>query len=589
MLVDFYRAALIKAEEYLLNKGYVLRVCNKDDPDYPLHGKKEWSVVWSIDRLLGSRDVQMLIALPITFPDEFPQVFLSKKSFDGLFPIPHLDTRKFLCTFDPVESAPNPDKPGELVERFIERGLKVLDDGLAKRNFIDYKDEFLAYWGLESQDNICSLFSPQKEKMILIFLPFLAKWREYSGVVAGRLEDAKNWCDALNIKFDDSKVTDILYLPLNDFGNPPYPTTNAELHKRLKELSPQSLKELIAYFKSKKDQYYVLFSVPTERGWILGFWHHIGLSKNKEARGFRKILPAKFMLLKHHDGKLGKSAVERIDRDRLFARGGIGLSLSESASVSMIGCGSIGSTLAYSLVRDGLNIIDFVDPDKLSIENVARHYCGMSDIDKNKSQVLREKLRLHYPYLKCTAYDKGVLRLLLDDASFLNKYSLNIVAIGKLPIEKRLNLLMQNKTITSYFLFVWVEPLLVAGHALFVNPLKQGCLECILDVDYKMKYRVVEESSKFSKREAGCQTTYIPYPSLEIDRFVNSITRFIVPILKGDLTDSTLLTWLGDIESFRKKGEAVSAYWASDSSYTEHAMNLSSRQLCETCSSRVPA
>lgn len=262
--------------------------------------------------------------------------------------------------------------------------------------------------------------------------------------------------------------------------------------------------------------------------------------------------------------------------------------LFENVTASVIGCGSIGSTLAYSLVRSGLKAIDLIDPEELTSGNIARHFCGLSDIDKNKSQVLRERLRLRYPYLQCNAYDKDILHMLSEDVTALNKYALNIVAIGKLAVERRLNLLVQNKAITSPLLFVWVEPLLVAGHALFVNPSRPGCLECILDADYKVKYRVVEEASKFFKREAGCQTTYIPYPSLEIDRFVNSITRFIMHILKGELIDSTLLTWLGDIDNFRKKGEAVSAYWASDSSYTEHAMNLSSLQLCETCSSKVP-
>ncbi len=589
MLIDFYKVALLKAEEYLRNKGYVLKVCNKDDPDYPAKGKKEWSVVWSTSCIAGSQNIQILVAFPVTFPDEFPQVFLSKKSFDSISPIPHLGSSGDLCTFDPVESAPNPGKPGELAESFIERAIKVLDDGIARRNLPDYKDEFLAYWQMESVDKICSLLAPHNEKMILTFLPFSSEWRGYVGVIAKQLEDAKNWCDALNVKFEESKATDILYLPLNNFGYPPFPTTNAELLRRLKEHSPHSLKELTAYFKSKIDQYYVLFSVPTERGRAFGLWHHIGLSKNKKARGFRKIYPAKYMLLKHHADKLKKSAVERIDRDRLFARGGIGPSLSEDVAVSMIGCGAIGSTLAYSLVRNGLNTIDLVDPDKLSAENVARHHCGLSDIDKYKSQVLREKLRLHYPYLKCNAYDKDILHLLLNDASFLNKYSLNIVAIGRLPIEKRLNLLIQNKSITSPFLFVWVEPLLVAGHALFVNPVKSGCLECILDTDLRVKYRVVEEAFKFFKREAGCQTTYIPYPSLEIDRFVNSIAQFIMSILKSVLAESTLLTWIGDIDSFRKKGEAVAAYWASDLSYTEHAINLSSEQLCEMCSAKVSA
>lgn len=587
MLVDFYKAALIKAEAYLLNKGYVLRICNKDDPDYPLKDVKEWGVVWIVERVLGTLDAQILVALPLTFPDEFPQIFLSQKSFK-IFPIPHLDGRRFLCTFDSADSAPNPDKPGEIVESFIEKGFTIIDDGIAKRNLSDYREEFLAYWDLESNGKLSILFSPKNERDEFVFLPFTSIKNGYWGVIAEQIEDIRNWCDALKISIDGLNVANILFLPLDSFGIPPYPATNAELHKRLKEYSPHSLKELIKYFKGRTDPYYVLFSVPTPAGHVLGFWHHYGLSKKDIVDGFpRGNVPAEYLLSKHPDKRLMKRVVDRVDRQRLFARGGCGLPLSENAIASVIGCGSIGSTLAYSLVRSGLKAIDLIDPEELTSENVARHFCGFSDIAKNKSQVLRERLRLSYPYLHCKAYGKDILLMLSEDASILNKYTLNIVAIGRLAVEKRLNLLAQDKAITSPFLFVWVEPFLVAGHALFVNPSKPGCFECILDAVYKVKYSVVEEASKFAKREAGCQTTYIPYPSLEIDRFVNSITRFVMPILNGDLTDSTLFTWLGDIDSFRKKGEVISAYWASDSSYTEHVMNLSSKQLCERCSSKV--
>jgi hypothetical protein len=584
MLGDLYKAAISKANEYLLNKGYLLKICNKEDPDYPLQGKKEWGGVWIVERTLGSDDVNLLIALPVTFPDEFPQVFLSKKSFDAYFPLPHLDGRKFLCTFDPVESSPNPDKPGELIERFIERGFQVLSDGVAKRNVADYKDEFLAYWSLESHDNIFLLFTPDKEKRFLMLLPFSGAYREYTGVVAERLEDATNWCDAINIKYEASKATSILYLPLEDIGNPPYPSSNADLNRRLKEHSPNALKELGSYFKSKEDRYYVLFSLPSDRGLMLGFWHHLGLSKNKEARGFRRFYPARYLLQKHHDGKLKKYVVERVDRDRLFSRGGTGPLLSETSSVSIIGCGAVGSAIAFSCVRSGLSVIDLVDFEKLSTENIARHHCGFSDIGRSKSKALRDRLRQHYPYLKSSAYDKDILQLLLEDASFLNKYSLNIVALGSLPVEKRMNHLMQNELITSPLIFVWVEPLLVSGHALFVNPSRPGCFECIMDASYRVKYRVVEEPSKYFKREAGCQATYMPYPALEIDRFVNCIIRFVLSIVKGEVTESTLLTWIGDIDSFRNNGGLVSAYWAADSAYTEHTIDLEGEKLCSVCS-----
>lgn len=305
MLVDYYKVALVKAEEHLLSKGYVLKVCNKDDPNYPLKETKKWRVVWFVDRVLGSRDVQVLIALPITFPDEFPQIFLSNKSFDSLSPIPHLDSRKFLCTFDPVESAPNPDKPGEIVESFIEKGFKIIDDGIAKRNLSDYNEEFLAYWDVESNGKLSILFPPPNKKNEFVFLPFTSIKNGYWGVIAERMEDIKNWCDALKISIDGLDVADVLFLPLNGFGNPPYPATNAQLHKRLKEYSPHSLKYLLKYFQGRTDPYYVLFSVPTPAGHVLGFWYHYGVSKKNIVDGFpRGNIPAEHLLLKHPDRKL---------------------------------------------------------------------------------------------------------------------------------------------------------------------------------------------------------------------------------------------------------------------------------------------
>jgi hypothetical protein len=179
------------------------------------------------------------------------------------------------------------------------------------------------------------------------------------------------------------------------------------------------------------------------------------------------------------------------------------------------------------------------------------------------------------------------LHLLLDDSSVLDKYSLNIVAIGSSPVERRLNVLLQRKSIRSPLLFIWVEPLLVAGHALFVNPNSPGCFECVLDENLDMKYMVIGDGSSFLKREAGCQTSYIPYASLEIDYFVNKVARFIISILNGELLDSTILTWIGDIEHFRESGYKTADFWAASSSYTEYKIKLSSRSLCEKCSSKL--
>jgi hypothetical protein len=304
---------------------------------------------------------------------------------------------------------------------------------------------------------------------------------------------------------------------------------------------------------------------------------------NEKLRGFRPgKAPLKLLINHFKNEKILKFGIERVDKKRLFYRGGNGLNMTKNVPLAVIGCGSIGSSLTASLVKAGISFIDLIDPDELTIENIARHYCGMSDIGFNKADILSRKLKEHFPHIKSSWYPKDILHLLLSENDFLNKYSLSVVAIGNQPVERRLNALLLNKAITSPILFVWVEPLLVAGHALFVRPGSKGCFECVHDDQFSFKYKVVENSASFIKREAGCQTSFIPFGALEIDLFVNKVPRFIAAILNGDIVDNTLLTWLGDIESFCRAGHKIADRWEAATSYSEYKIILPDGP-CEFC------
>ena len=61
-----------------------------------------------------------------------------------------------------------------------------------------------------------------------------------------------------------------------------------------------------------------------------------------------------------------------------------------SKTVTLIGCGSLGSTMAVSLARAGVGHFCLFDPDKLSPVNIARHQAGLNNLGRKKVNVLRD-------------------------------------------------------------------------------------------------------------------------------------------------------------------------------------------------------
>ena len=59
-------------------------------------------------------------------------------------------------------------------------------------------------------------------------------------------------------------------------------------------------------------------------------------------------------------------------------------------SVTLIGCGSLGSTIAVSLARAGAGKFCLFDPDSLSPVNIARHQAGLKDLGRRKAGVVRD-------------------------------------------------------------------------------------------------------------------------------------------------------------------------------------------------------
>jgi molybdopterin/thiamine biosynthesis adenylyltransferase len=572
----FYKEAAQKAAIFL-REEYKAVLHAEDLPDSPL--------VCNVVLDLEGKSIELIVQFPESFPDTFPVIALSEKSFNEICPIPHLDWNRHLCTFDKNETFPNAELPVEVVRRTIERAREILENGLNKQNTLDFIEEFAAYWEHDTEGTYYSIIEPTDEpKIICLCKTSIAGCNKVIFADVNILGD--RWLKNLYGEDLEIKHINSLYLPLKDIGHPPFPRTNKELYLCIKQQNPDRIGTLNDYLKNMSSPSFIIFSLKLGDQYFLGAWAHSGL--NQIMNGFRpgKAPTSLMMLIKAPNVEIKRFGIERVDRSRILNRGGNSSTLPlDGKKISVIGCGSIGSNLAEKLVKLGCNDLFLVDNDKLEYGNIARHFCGAEYVDLMKTKALAKKLIRHYPNLIITTYEKNILDLLYSNQNFLNAFDINIICIGSIGIELRLNKLLKETIITKPLLFIWVEPYLAAGHAVYIQPGKSGCLNCLFllkEDNLIFRESVLKNPEKYTKREAGCQTSFIPYGAIEIDAYLVSLSRFLIKIAKG-LDDNTIFSWVGNMETFRRFNFPIESKWIGVMGYTVYESKIQQKYYCEDC------
>lgn len=99
---------------------------------------------------------------------------------------------------------------------------------------------------------------------------------------------------------------------------------------------------------------------------------------------------------------LSTEQIERYSRQIVLKEiGGIGQRKLLNSKITIVGCGGLGSPVAYYLTAAGIGKIKIIDFDKVDLSNLHRqilHFTG--DINKNKTQSAKEKLHQLNPDVK---------------------------------------------------------------------------------------------------------------------------------------------------------------------------------------------
>lgn len=591
-LKNFYQESTNKAKN-LLKKKYSATQIDESDNDFPNIVNPKKYIFFQIHIEKNEYPLNLIIAIPKHFPDEFPKIYLSKENYSELGQIPHIDSNRFVCTKDPNVTFLNDSVPEEALDELIRVAIDIINKGIKKENLNDFTEEFLAYWNEQAKYKFLALLDPSPKIEIVKILLFAKELNianiKRNGLITKNKEEYEKWMKTLDLPIDQSNIFDALYLPLSEPIPFPLPQKNRDVFKLIRESGNSNFKALKNYMSKGNGLKVILFSFPIKHerilaGWISALW------RGKTMKGFRKgQIPIELRMSKSAMLPIDKISIERVDQERLFIRGGLGIKSSlKKSSLAIVGCGSLGSPLAISLSKCGISSFLLVDNDILEPANVARHVCGISDAIKTpyKSEALCKMMLKQFPHIDCQSSKEDILDLLEKNEMYLDKYDMSIIAIGNKSVERRLNYLTKKGVIGSPLILVWMEPFGVAGHLFYLCPANGGCFQCCFDSEGNFVYSVAKYNKDFFKRESGCQSTYIPYSNLEIDSFINSVTREVLFCLEKKPKQSYLMTWLGNLSFFNSLGYQINDIWAADLNYSIHRKEIKKNNYCELCKAK---
>lgn len=132
-------------------------------------------------------------------------------------------------------------------------------------------------------------------------------------------------------------------------------------------------------------------------------------------------------------------------KNQLFERqitlseiGEMGQEKIQKASVIIVGCGGLGSTIAVFLTSSGIGNIHLVDFDIVSISNLHRQvFYTLEDVGKSKVEILKNFIEKRAPYTKVTITNSKINKE--NAIHLIGKFDIVVDATDSLPTKYLLN------------------------------------------------------------------------------------------------------------------------------------------------------
>ncbi|RXJ94807.1 hypothetical protein CRV00_05605 [Malaciobacter molluscorum] len=221
-----------------------------------------------------------------------------------------------------------------------------------------------------------------------------------------------------------------------------------------------------------------------------------------------------------------------ISNSRLYKRGGNLMNVNvhkKRKKIAIVGCGSVGATLAHKLVKVGCNNLLLIDPETLSSDNIARHLLGMEYLEQNKAIALKRYLGKQFLDIEISAVDEYVEDVLND----LKDCDLIITALGSDAnhIEEKIIRDAINKN-SAPVISCWFEATACIGHGILFDSTCDSKVFNINKLFNEIMLLDEKATSMFVKSDVGCNSNYMPYTylnaNLHLNHFANMVTKYLM-------------------------------------------------------------
>lgn len=507
---------------YLSKQGYI---CRYEDEEK----------VITIEVCVEDRDIQLIMKLPRFYPYEFPELYCYQE-FDFL--LPHVYTNNQLCLFDENEETVYPEKYLEIAKISIERAVKLFRDSILENNLLEYNLEAVSYWNSKAESYVVMLrfdesfshyiWAYQMTKSSYVCSDSEIELIDFIRRLSGREIDKQDLKQVLYVKSD--VAISMLISKLADVD--------------LWLIGKKNEKLYCDYMAQNNSSSLIISSFNNTVGdCLLGI--KIGKLKSNDVRITRKNIAG---VLRANSGrKFEKIQICDMRMKRLFTRGGDGRAMFDKKCL-FVGGGSVGSYLIKAVTEIGISDdITVIDKDILTSDNIARHLCGANRIlSENKAEAISNYMLEQYPTMRCEGIYKNVLEIIEEPVDFFDEYDIVFVAVGNCMLEKQFVKLYKEGKIKQCVL-VWVEPYLIGGHAIVLNAdYTENTNEYLFDEYGNFKISVVENSRRYMKSEAGCQSAYAPYAGFELQKFIlDFVDLYHREVYEKESKANYVIDWFG--------------------------------------------
>ena len=544
---------------------------------------EEFCQKWDFQFLL-SEMIDASLCIKSDFPRSSPEIFI-KTEYYGKWP--HVEKNGKLCLFGPSTTFRQSDKEG-IIECTIKRAYSLLNKSIKGENTADFKNEMHSYWEQcapnKINTRIISILTPTPKTKIVS-----AHWAKGFVLLADNTKQAKQW---LSNYYDGAtqkkyKFFDSIFVNIGDNIICPtdYPKNGIDLLKLLNAFSINIDDEIQKTFTELSPLIIICINVKTKDGNCLVASIQKRSHNDKQIengfRGFDKMPPHLFKN-RIFGSKLYNVNVERADVSWVHGRDkNSDVDVLSKKTVTVIGCGSVGSPVAELLLESGIGKINLIDGENLSTANVSRHVLGMDSTGKSKAQELCSKFRRSYPHLAVQEHHgkwdkiRGI-RGIFESSDLILELTADTYSRQKLnawhTVENKRNIPI---------IYGYTENHATAGFCITIGQ-SGGDIECALDERGQYVLKITKWLDGDIHQEAGCGAEFASYGAIELQHTTSLIAQKTVEVLlQPHPLTSEIKCWVANKETVIAAGGEWDEDWKMHPSFRDGGSITFSQKIPE--------